>query len=157
MYTEDYFNIIKKQTLLRVALFIALVCFFVAAMFTFNALRLMVPTCASAAIGFVFSYFIWSFKISPYVKYNRYLKEVRVGQKRTTRCEFRYFTPETRIRDGVEVHDMVVAVGKEEEDERLFYWDQDMKKPEYTEGDRIEVLSYGNFVVDCKKVTGNQG
>lgn len=155
MYTENDFVLIRKQTRIRVILLIALICLFVAVLVVFNSLRMQVLTCATAAIGFIVSYFLCSFKVAPYVKYNRFLKDVKTGQRRVTECEFKYFTPETRMHDGVEVHEMIVSVastvGKDEEDERLFYWDADKQQPDYTEGDMISVTSYGNFVVDCKK------
>ena len=121
-----------------------------AVMFVFNSMRNQFLSITTAVVGFVVSYFLWSFKVSPWVKYDRHLKEVKNGQKRATECEIKYFTPETRMMDGVEVNELIVTVGKEEEDERLYYWDADKPIPEVKEGDKVVVTSYGNFVVELK-------
>ena len=150
MYTQNDFQKVKSSTRTRLILFGVLALAFIVLMFVFNSLRLQVLSCASAGLGFIACYFVWSFKISPWVKYNRHMKDISEGQKRVTECEFVSFTPETRIHDGVEVHDFVVTVGKTEEDERLFYWDADKPAPVLEPGCKLTVTSYGNFVIDLK-------
>ena len=150
MYSENDFIKANKQKKLRVALFVIMAAAFLALMFVFNAMRNQVLSITTAVVGFMISYFIWSFKVSPWVKYDKHLKEIKVGQKRETECEVVYFTDETRIMDGVEVHELITRVGKEEEDERLYYWDADKKRPDLKEGDRVSIVSYGNFVVELK-------
>ncbi|MBQ1256498.1 MAG: hypothetical protein IIX93_04400 [Clostridia bacterium] len=147
MYTEADFISASKNSRIRLILFLILALAFVAVMLVFNSMRNQFLTCLTAAIGFAVMFFLWTFKVSPLVKYNRHLKEIKTGQKRTTECEFVYFTPETRFQDGVEVHDFVATVGPEEDDERLFYWDNDKKAPELKAGDKITVTSYGRFVI----------
>lgn len=150
MYTENDYAKAAKQTKIRVTLFLLMCLAFIACVVIFNTMRIQPLSIAYSVIGFVVSYFIWSFKVSPWVKYNRHLKELKSGQKRETLCEFLYFTDETRTVDGVEVHELIATVGKEEEDERLYYWDCDKPRPELKEGDRVSILSYGNFVVELK-------
>lgn len=150
MYTQSDFDNAHKQKKLRLVLLIAMGAAFLAAMFVFNSLRIQVLSIACAAVGFVLCYFVWSFKVGPWVKYDRHLKEIQEGQKRTVECEVLYFTPETRMMDGVEVNELVVTVGCEEEDERLYYWDADKPAPQVKEGDRVQITSYGNFVVELK-------
>ncbi|MBR3928068.1 MAG: hypothetical protein IKJ65_03575 [Clostridia bacterium] len=123
---------------------------FLAVMLVFNSLRNQVLSIASAVVGFIVSYFLWSFKVSPWVKYDRLLREIRTGKTRETACEIMYFTDETRMMEGVEVHELIVRVGKEEEDERLYYWDADKEKPDVKEGDKVSIVSYGNYVVELK-------
>lgn len=150
MYTEKDFLQAKKQKKIRVILFVIMAAAFLAAMAVFTAKRIQVMSIASAVVGFIVCYFIWSFKVSPWVKYDRHLKELKSGQKRETACEIMYFTDETRLVDGVEVHELITRVGKEEEDERLYYWDADKKRPDVKEGDKVSIVSYGNFVVELK-------
>ncbi len=150
MYTENDFRCAEKQSKLRLALLILLACVFFAGMILMNRLRIQAASMAVAGGGFVLVYFLWSFKVSPWISYNRYLREMKNGRKRDTECDFVSFETETRMRDGVEVHELIVKVGEEEEDERLFYWDADKKNPEFHEGDRLLITSYGNYVVDLK-------
>ncbi|MBQ1255810.1 MAG: hypothetical protein IIX93_00850 [Clostridia bacterium] len=150
MYTEKDFLHANKQKKIRVTLFAFMAAAFLALMFVFNTMRIQPLSIFTAVAGFMVSYFIWSFKVSPWVKYDKHLKEVRTGQKRETACEIMYFTDETRLVDGVEVHELVARVGKEEEDERLYYWDADKKRPDLKEGDKVSIVSYGNFVVELK-------
>lgn len=150
MYTEKDFLHAGKQKKIRVILFSILAAAFLAVMIVFTAMRIQPLSIASAVVGFMVSYFIWSFKVNPWVKYDRHLREVRSGQKRETACEIMYFTDETRLVDGVEVHELIARVGKEEEDERLYYWDADKERPDLKEGDKVSIVSYGNFVVELK-------
>ena len=150
MYTENDFIKANKQKKIRVMLFCAMCLIFLAAMFTFNAMRIQALSIACAVVGFMIAYFIYSFKVGPWVKYDRHLKELKSGQKRETKCEFMYFTDETRLVDGVEVIELIARVGKEEEDERLYYWDVDKTRPGLKEGDWVSIVSYGNFVVELK-------
>ncbi len=150
MYTEKDFTHATKQKKIRLALFFLMTAVFAVSMFVFITMRSQALTIATAVVGFIVSYFVWSFKVSPWVKYDRHLKELKSGQKRETACEIMYFTDETRIMDGVEVHELIVTVGKEEEDERLYYWDADKKRPDVKEGDKVSIVSYGNFVVELK-------
>lgn len=147
MYTESDYMKAKKQTRLRVAGAIVLAAAFFALVIFFNRKRAQYASMAVGAVGFIVTYFLCSFKVSPWVKYNRFLRELRSGQRRRTECEFLYFTPETRLHDGVEVHEMIVTVGSEEADERLYYWDADKPLPAFQKGDRVAVESFGNFVV----------
>lgn len=150
MYTQSDFVKANKQKKLRVWLFVILCAVFACIMFVFNSMRIQALSILTAVVGFVVAYFLWSFKVSPWVKYDRHLREIKNGQTRTAECEFMYFAPETRLMDGVEVNELIVTVGKEEEDERLYYWDVDKPAPVLNVGDKLIITSYGNFVVELK-------
>ena len=83
MYTEAYFAKIKKQTRIRVLLGLALIAVFLAGVIVFTVLRMQVPQLAVAGVGFIVVYFLWYFKISPWTRYNRFMKELRSGRTRT--------------------------------------------------------------------------
>lgn len=150
MYNESDYKQAAKQATLRVILALLLAVAFVAVALVFNRMRLQAPMLATAAVGFAVVFFLWSFKVTPWTKYNRFLREMRNGQRRHTECSFLHFTPETRMHDGVEVHEMIVTVGTGEEDERLYYWDADKPEPTLQEGERIRVESFGNFITDVQ-------
>ena len=147
MYTETDYQNAAKQVRTRLIAWLALAAAFLAGMIVFIALRQEYVSMAVAGVGFAACFFLWSFKVSPWVRYNRFLREMKNGQRRQLECEFVSMEPETRFHDGVEVREMLVTVGKEEEDERLFYWDIDKTYPSLKPGARIRVESFGNFVV----------
>lgn len=151
MYGESDYRQASKQAALRVVFALLLAAVFLAGTLTFNHLRLQVPTLATAAVGFAVVFFLWSFKVTPWTKYNRFLREMRNGQRRKTECSFLYLVPETRMHDGVEVYEMIVTVGTGEEDERLYYLDADKPEPALREGDRIRVESFGNFITGIER------
>ncbi|MBR4235148.1 MAG: hypothetical protein IKR85_03705 [Clostridia bacterium] len=146
MYTEQDFIDAARQTKLRVALGIALICIFVILTVTFRIMDIEALVLISAGLGFALVCFVWSMKISPWVKYNRFLKEMRNGRSRTCECSFISFANETRFYDGVEIYDMNVTVGDREEDERLYLFDADKPLPALKAGEKLTVKSFGNFV-----------
>lgn len=154
MYNEAYFASIKRQTRLRVLLGTALMALFLAAVIVFTVKRMQIPQLITAGIGFIVVYFVWYFKVMPYTKYNRFMKELKSGRTRTGVFNYTDISSETRMYDGVEVWDLEMNEGPEEEDRRLFVFDADMEKPAFKEGDRVEITSFGRFVTEYK-VLGN--
>lgn len=148
MYTQADYDMAKKQTFTRAGAALALAIVMLAGFIVLNRLRLQYAEMALAALSFCAIYFLWSFKVSPWVKYLKFLRDMRNGQRRTTECSFVSASPETRLHDGVEVHEYIMTVGTEEEDERLFYWDADKPQPKLNAGDRARIVSFGNFVVE---------
>ena len=151
MYTQQDFIDTRKETKKRTALMILLMLLFLAAVIACTALRLQYLQMAASGLGFAVCYFLWNFKLTPWLNYNKFMKDMQNGQKRKTECEFVYFTPETRLFDGVEVHEITVTVGKTEKDERMFVLDADKKLPEINKGDKITITSFGNFILDIEK------
>lgn len=154
MYNETYFAKIKKQTAMRVWLGLGMIALLLAAVIFFDVKRMQVPMLVIAGIGFAAVYFVWYFKIMPYTKYNRFMKELKNGRTRTGVYNFADISSETRMYDGVEVWDLEMNEGPEEEDKRLFVADADMGKPAFKEGDRVEITSFGRFITEYK-VLGN--
>lgn len=152
MYTEAYFAKIKKQTRIRVFLGLALIAVFLAGVIVFTVLRMQVPQLAVAGVGFIVVYFLWYFKISPWTRYNRFMKELRSGRTRTGVFTYEETASETRMYDGVEVWDVQMNEGDAEEDKRLFVFDADMPKPVFKAGDKVEITSFGRFVTEYKVI-----
>ena len=74
MYGESDYRQASRQATLRVVGALLLAAAFLAVMLVFNRMRLQAPTLATAAVGFVVVFFLWSFKVSPWTKYNRFLR-----------------------------------------------------------------------------------
>ncbi len=150
MYTEADFESAAKESGKRLFLIILLAAAFLALMIVFDILRIQPLAMASAAVGFCVCYFLSNFKVAPWVRYNRFMRELKTGTRKTQTSEFVMVSGETRLHDGVEVYEFITRVGPEEKDERLFYWDADKKLPDFKEGDMLEIVSFANFVTDIK-------
>lgn len=154
MYSEsDYINA-SRRTHLVLTMGIALICLCLAVVILFIAIQIEWAALVSAGIGFIVCFFIWSFKVVPWLYYNKFLKELRHGQRRQMECAFKEFSSETRMYDNIEVRDVLVTVGDAEEDERLYVLDADRQPPQLRAGDRITVTSYGSFITDIAPAAG---
>ncbi len=172
MYREQDFAYTVKQTRLRTALGISLILAFLALVILLTLLKLEALQLLCAGLGFIVCYFIWSFKIMPWINYNRYMKDMRNGQKRKLECVFREISSETGMHDRVEVRDVTVTVdetgvpkssmgsilarlnnsGGEEKVERQFKFDADKSFPDIKPGEKVVITSYGSFITDIKPI-----
>ena len=110
------------------------------------ALRLRIPGLVVTASLACVSYFIYSTKVSPYLKYCKHLSEMRDGLTRETDGRFGYISEDSRTVDGIEVHDFILHVDQGETDERLFLWDLEKPWINLPEGQWIRVASHSNFI-----------
>ena len=92
------------------------------------------------------SYGFITIKVMPHIRYRRFLNEMRNGMSRETDGWFVSFSDEPRMMDGIAVHDVIIRIGSEEEDERLFLWDDDKPFPAVRTDDAIHIVSYGNHI-----------
>jgi len=111
-----------------------------------TVLRLRIPGLVVTVALACVSYFLYSIKVQPYLKYCKYLREMRDGLTRETDGRFGYISQDCRMVDGVEVCDFILHVGDGETDERLFLWDLDKPRPHLPEGQMLRVASHSNFI-----------
>lgn len=117
-------------------------------------LRQKYPAIIVTVVGAWICYYIIMNKMMPWFRYRRFLRDMDEGLSRVTDGWFVSLSESPRMADGVSVHDFVLRVGDEEEDERLFLWDDDKALPEINEGEPIHVVSFSNFVkkLSCETV-----
>ena len=158
MYTQQDYLRTSRSTKIRVWLGIALVAVFAAGVIVCTVLKLKTAQMAVAGVGFIVCWFVWDMKIVPWIRYNRFMKDLKGGQRRTTKCRFVDVSGETRLFDGVEVYDVTVSVKEDDdsvtdndEDKRLFVLDADKTLPALEPGDGLCVTSFGNFITDIQK------
>ena len=102
-------------------------------------------TYVPAAIGCLF-YAVLELKALPYARYARYLRDIKEGLSHEMDAEFVSFSDEPRTIDGVSFYDLIVRVGPDEEDERLFHFDAAQPLPDIKPGQQLSITSFGNFV-----------
>lgn len=127
-----------------------ILCILIAITLAILITALVVRIQALAAIGTIIgawlSYFYFSTQLLPWMKYNNFLRDMGEGLSRESDGWFVGYSDESRIVDGVAVHDFLMRVGDDEEDERLFLWDDDKALPQLAAGDKIHLTSFSNFI-----------
>lgn len=149
LYTEQDFAKTKKELKKRALWLGVLIAATVAAVALFvTALRNQYAVVAAAAVGSCLSYMYLATKLMPWFRYWQYQNDMRHGLSRETDAWFVSCSDSTRVSDGVEFHEFIVRVGESEDDERLFFWDDDKELPPLTVGQRLHIRSFGNYITE---------
>ena len=149
LYTEQDFAATKRKFLMRVlTLFVILGATIAAEALFMSVLRNRYAVWITAAVGCCLSYAFLTIKVMPWYHYLAYQNDMRHGMSRETDAWYVSCTDSTRISDGVAFHEFIARVGDGEEDERLFFWDDDKKLPELKEGQKLHIRSYGNYITE---------
>ncbi|NLG24555.1 MAG: hypothetical protein GX558_04320 [Clostridiales bacterium] len=147
MYTQQDYDRAGAQLKRRIVIAAIVLAIGLAALIAALIVRNRIVTIAAAVLtGWVLYGYI-SLKLVPHYHYRKYLMDIRQGRSRDSEGWFVSASDETRRVDGVSVHDVIVRVGDGEEDERLFYWDDDKPMPAIPSGQRVHIHSFGNFII----------
>ena len=103
---------------------------------------------ATAVVGMCAAYFYLTVKLMPWYRYWSYQNDMRQGLSRETEAWFISCSKSTREADGVEFREFIVHVEDEEDNERLFFWDNDKVLPEIKEGQKLHIRSFGNYITE---------
>ena len=145
MYTSRDYEKAFGKTNARIIFVTALIALGVAGIIALTLLRQKIALYIFTAVMYLVCFFVWSYKIAPWLKYKKFLKELKSGQRKHATLIYPGAAFETRMYDGVEVWDLDFY----EEDghtERLLVLDAEYKKPELREGQKVKVESYGSFI-----------
>lgn len=148
MYSDqDFIN--AKQGMKKALTLTILVCIVPLALFIVSlVMRWHIPCWIGAvALGWL-GYGLLQLKCIPWIRYVLWFKDMRSGLSREMDAQFVSISNETRLSDGIEVHEMIVRVGDREEDERLFLWDHDKPLPVFKADQMLHITSFGNYVTD---------
>ena len=144
MYTEQDYQDISSQLRRRwIALIIpaALLLGGVVVSFIFRVKWLTEALSILLGAGFIFFYGMF---ISPVNAYRKHLDEVLHGRVRQTTGSFKEMEEQTVMRDGVCYYPMMLSVGdpNDPEDDRLFYFDANLPRPDWKFGDMLTVTAH---------------
>ena len=149
LYTEPDFAATKKTMGVRLAILGVMMLIVLGAAIVFvTALRNELAVIIAAILGSALCYTFLSIKVMPWVRYWMYQNDMRHGLSRETDAWFVSCSDSTRISDGVAFHEFIVRVGDEEDDERLFFWDDDKQLPALKEGQMLHIRSFGNYITE---------
>lgn len=150
MYTDQYFQAVKKKLFARVTV-AALILLITAALVGICdslAVRSWPGAVAAAVVGACVLYAYVSVKCAPWYRYQRYLVDMRNGLSHETSGQFVSVSDGVRMSDGVMFHEFILQVGEDGEDQRLFLWDDDFPRPPLAQGQRITLRSFGNYIIE---------
>ena len=137
MYTEqDYQDIqaqLKKRWIAVGAPSLALLAAVIVS-FVFRIKWLTVVLSLILGAGFIF---LEGMLITPLNAYRKHLDNVLHGKTRTATGTFKEMEQQTVMRDGVSFYPLMISVGdpNEPEDDRLFYWDANLPRPDWKTGE----------------------
>ena len=105
-------------------------------------------TCIMAFL-FIFCYGI---AIKPLRCYAKHLQNALHGRTRVTEGTFKRLDTEESMVDGVAYRAMIISVGnpKDEEDDRLYYYDVEKPLPNFAEGTKLRVTYHDREVADLE-------
>lgn len=144
MYTEqDYADIraqVKKRAILLSLPCLAMLAGVIAAFIYRQKLLTMGLTILLGA----FMIFSYGLLLYPVIAYGRHLDEVLHGRVRQLTGAFKEMEEGAVVRDGVQYYPMTLNVGdmESQEDDRLFYYDANLPRPDWKRGEQITVTAH---------------
>lgn len=144
MYTEqDYADIQAQIKQRRMIMMIPGVLLLAGVIVSFVFRVKWLTTALSLLLGAGWIFF-HGLLISPLTAYRRHLDEVLHGRTRTTTGAFKEMEETTMDRDGVKYYPMMLNVGSmdDPEDDRLFYYDANLPRPDWKTGDMLTVTAH---------------
>ena len=144
LYTEqDYADIcaqVKRRELaLGIPALLLLAAVIVSFFFRIKWLTMTLSVLLGA--GCIFGY---GMLLYPVIAYRRHLDEVLHGRVRSVTGAFKEMEEQAVMRDGVKYYPMMLSVGNMEdpEDDRLFYYDANLPRPEWQIGEMLKVTAH---------------
>ena len=148
MYTKED-QLRAKSGLIRMILFnLAILLLTLAIAAAGLVLRLQWLAMLGTVLCLCLTYGFFTLQTQPWIRYFRFIRDMFEGRSRDTVGAFVECSDEIRLADGVEVHDFLLKPDDQEEN-LLYYWDDDKPRRSFTPGQRIRVTSFGRFVRDA--------
>lgn len=148
LYTEQDFAATRKTLNHRLIALAGLLAATIGVTALFLTTRSRLGTIVTMVVGLWLSYAFLMIKLMPWFRYWRYQVDIREGLSRETDGVFVSCADSLRESDGVAFHEFIIRVGDTEEDERLFFWDDDKTLPPLTEGQEVHIRSFGNYITE---------
>lgn len=141
MYTEqDYADICaqKKKRLILCAIPMAIL--FAVLVYSL-VIRLEILTVATTILLGCIWIFVYGLFIKPVSAYCKHMDLVMHGRVRTLTAAFKEMDDTPALRDGVQYYAMLMNVGRmdDEEDDRLFYYDANLPRPDWKQGEMLTI------------------
>ena len=150
MYTDADFTTIRAQKMRRLYCAFAFLALAIATMVVGATIRIELLCTLGAALFACLFYAVLELFAMPYVRYDRFLRDMQEGLSRTMDGYFLHVSTEPRMSDGVLCYDFIVSESETEQAERLFYFDADKTLPTLSEGQKLRITSFGNYITQIE-------
>lgn len=150
MYTQQDLDQINAQEQKRWRLLVIPEVLLLAALVYSLVIRVeWLTTVLTCVMAFLFI-FCYGIAIKPLRCYAKHLQNALHGRTRVTEGTFKRLDTEESMVDGVTYRAMIVSVGnpKDEEDDRLYYYDVEKPLPDFAEGTKLRVTYHDREVAD---------
>ena len=150
MYTEQDYSSISAQLKKRVlAASIPVVLLLGGIVWSF-IVRIKWLTMLLTALTGAYCVFMHGMLIAPVTAYRRHIANALTGRTRKTTGIFKEMEATAVQREGVQYFPMLITVGDpaDPEDDRLFYYDANLPRPDWTSGQKLTITSHDKFVTD---------
>lgn len=144
MYTEQDFEDIRAQARRRaIALSLPAVLLLAGIIVSF-IYRVRWLTMGLTILLGAFAIFAYGLLLYPVIAYSRHLDDVLHGRVRSLTGTFKEMEEGAVIREGVYYYPMMLSVGDMEnpEDDRLFYYDANLPRPDWKKGETLTVTAH---------------
>ena len=144
MYTEQDYTEIRSQIRRRsLALGVPAVVMLAGVIVSF-VFRIKWLTMGLSVLLGAFCIFGYGMLLYPVRAYGRHLDEVLHGRVRSTTGAFKEMEEQAVLREGVRYYPMMISVGDMEnpEDDRLFYYDANLPRPDWKVGEMLTVTAH---------------
>ena len=154
MYTEQIYQSnlqrIKKRSILlgtpAALVLIAIIWSFI--------VRIKFLTMALTIVVGVYSIFCYGLLLFPLIAYSRHMDQILHGRTHTLTGFFKEMEDAVVVREGVEFHPMIMSVGnlENEDDDRLYYYDANLEKPDWQVGEKLTITAHDKSVGNWERV-----
>ena len=153
LYTEQDFSHIKNQKKNRLLLLWLPVLPLLAALIYSLVIRQEWLTVALTILTGCYLLFTHGLLVAPVIAYYQHMDQVMHGRTRTITGAFKEMDETPVLREGVRYYAMLLNVGRmeEEEDDRLFYYDANLPRPDWQKGDQLTLTYHDKAVGAWKK------
>ena len=144
LYTEqDYADIRAqiKRRMLALGIPAVLMLAVVIVSFIFRIRWLTIGLSVVLGVWCIFGY---GMLLYPVIAYGRHLDEVLHGRVRSATGAFKEMEEQAVMRDGVAYYPLMISVGDMDnpEDDRLFYYDANLPRPDWKQGDMLTLTAH---------------
>lgn len=148
VYNEQDLKDIKQQFRQRLIKCLIPAVLLLAGIVVSFVFRIEFLTIALSLVLGAFAIFVWSMALSPVRAYQKHLENVLHGITRELTGAFKEMDEEAVIRDGVRFYPMLLNVGdmNKEMDDRLFYYDAALPRPDWQKGEMLTIVSHDKNV-----------
>ncbi len=148
MYTEQDYSAISAQLKKRVLMLSVPAALLLGAVIWSFAVRIKWLTMLLTMLTGAYCVFTHGMLVSPVAAYRRHIANALTGRTRKTTGIFKEMESAPVQREGVQYYPMLLTVGdpNNPEDDRLFYYDANLPRPNWTSGQKLTITSHDKFV-----------